>query len=77
MKIVPTTQMRQGETGVVADLQGGHGMIGRLESMGIIRGARVTKVGAQPLRGPVMLRAGRTQIAVGFGLAQRIMVEVQ
>ena len=76
MKIVPLTQMREGQTGVVAAVRGGHGMTGRLEALGILPGARVTKVGAQPLRGPVMLKVHRSTVAVGFGMAQRILAEI-
>ena len=76
MKIVSLTQMREGQTGVVAAIKGGHGLARRLESLGILPGARVTKVGAQPMRGPVMLKVHRATVAVGFGMAQRILAEI-
>ena len=77
VKIIPLTQMREGRTGVVAAVKGGYGMTSRLESLGILPGTRVTKVGSQPLRGPVMLRVNRTTLAVGFGMARRILVETE
>jgi ferrous iron transport protein A len=39
-------------------------------------GVRVRKVSAQILRGPVTVQMGGTQLAIGFGMAQRVLVEV-
>ena len=51
-------------------------MVRRMEAMGIRPGVALTKLTAQPFRGPVSLQVGGTQVAVGYGLACRIMVEV-
>ncbi|MBL7209298.1 MAG: ferrous iron transport protein A [Dehalococcoidia bacterium] len=54
----------------------GPGFGRRLEALGVRPGKKVTKVGSTFFRGPVTLRAGNTQVAVGFGMANRIVVEV-
>ncbi len=68
--------MRPGQTGTVVDLAGGRGMVRRMQAMGIRPGVPITRLSGQPFRGPVSLQVGATQVAVGYGLARRIMVEV-
>ena len=51
-------------------------MVNRLSALGIRPGKRITKVGAMFMRGPVTVQVDRTQVAVGFGMARRIMVEL-
>ena len=36
----------------------------------------IVKVSAQWMRGPVLLRNGATEVAVGFGMARHIIVEL-
>ena len=74
--IISVAEMRPGQTGIVVELSGGHGMVRRMQAMGIRPGVTVTKLSAQPFRGPVSLQVGGMQVAVGYGLARRIMVEV-
>ncbi len=70
------TAMETGQTGKVVQIQGGRGMIGRLEVLGIRIGRELRKVSSQFMRGPVVLEVGNTQVAVGFGMAGKILVEV-
>jgi len=48
----------------------------RLEALGIRPGMKVTKISSMLFRGPVTLRVGNAQVAIGFGMANRIIVEV-
>jgi ferrous iron transport protein A len=68
-------EMKNGQTGIVVSVQGGHGLIGRLDALGIRPGRKVTKMTSTLFRGPVMLRVNNTQVAVGFGMARKIIVE--
>ncbi len=52
-------------------------MTRRLSALGIRPGKRLTKVSAMFMRGPVTVRVGGTEIALGFGMASRIVVEVE
>ena len=74
--IVSLAEMAPGQTGMVVSLEGGHGMMRRLAAMGLHRGAAVTKTSTQPFRGPISVQVGNTEVAMGFGLARRVMVEV-
>lgn len=64
------------DSGKIAEIYGGPGLVARLESMGIRPGKIVTKVSAQMLRGPVTIMVDRRQLALGFGIASKILVEV-
>jgi ferrous iron transport protein A len=75
MEKIDLTQLKEGESGLVMEIQGGYGLHGRLESLGIRVGKRVTKVSSQLMRGPVTLRVDNSQVAIGFGMARKILVE--
>jgi Fe2+ transport system protein FeoA len=54
----------------------GPGFARRLEALGVRPGKKVTKVSSMLFRGPVTLRIDNAQVAVGFRMASRIIVEV-
>ena len=68
-------QMRTGQAGTVVGVMGGMGLMRRLDALGIRPGRKVTKLSSTLFRGPVMVRVNSTQVAVGFGMARKIMVE--
>jgi len=68
--------MEIGQTGTVIGILGGRGLMRRLEALDIRPGKKVTKVSSTLFRGPVTLRVDNAQIAIGFGMAKRIIVEV-
>lgn len=75
MKKVPLTQLKAGENGIVAEIAGGIGLRRRLEVMGIREGIKLKKISTQLLRGPVSVQVGNTTVAIGFGMASRIIVQ--
>jgi ferrous iron transport protein A len=74
MDYIDLTKLDEGESGIVVEIQGGHGLTRRLENMGIRSGKKVTKVSSQFMRGPVTLRINNYQIAIGYGMARKILV---
>lgn len=50
-------------------------MISRLNALGIRPGQRITKVSSTLMQGPVTIRVGNAQVAIGFGMASKIIVE--
>jgi ferrous iron transport protein A len=68
--------MEIGQNGIVVQIKGGHGLIDRLNSLGIRPGKRITKISSMIMRGPITLEIDRTQVAIGFGMAERIITEV-
>jgi ferrous iron transport protein A len=76
-KQLTLNQLKFGQTGTVVQILGGRGLATRLDSMGIRPGKKITKVSALLFKGPVTLRLDSAQIAIGFGMANKIMVEVE
>jgi len=68
--------MRSGQSGTVIQIQGGHGVVRRLNALGIVPGKRITKISSMLMRGPVTVEVDRVRIAIGFGMVGKIMVEV-
>ncbi len=75
-KQIPLSQMGAGRSGIVVQVQGGHGLVNRLSALGIRPGKRITKIGSMLMRGPVTIQVGRAQVAIGFGMANKIVVEL-
>ncbi|HOG07371.1 MAG: ferrous iron transport protein A [Syntrophales bacterium] len=77
MQIKCLNDLRSGEGGKISRINGGRGMVGRLAALNIRPGSRITKLNDGFMRGPVTIELDRTQIAIGFGMAARIMVAVE
>jgi ferrous iron transport protein A len=77
MPLISLRDLELGQVGKIATIEGGHGMVNRLASLDIRPGKKIKKLSAGFMRGPVTIEVNRTQIAVGFGMAHRIMVEVE
>ena len=67
--------MRNGQRGEVIEIIGGRGMINRLGTLGIRPGLRITKIGSMFMRGPVTVQVGNAQVAIGFGMANRVIIK--
>jgi len=68
--------MHSGYSGVVVEIQGGFGLISRLNPLGIMPGKKITKVSSMLGQGPVTVEVDRAQLAIGFGMANKIMVKL-
>ena len=75
-KQVTLARMQPGQRGIVVQIQGGHGLVNRLGALGIIPGKRITKISSMLMRGPVTIEVDRVQVAIGFGMANKIMVKM-
>jgi ferrous iron transport protein A len=69
-------QMRTGQTGMVVGVAGGPGLVRRLDAMGIRPGKPVTKISSTLFHGPITLSVNSSRVAIGFGMARRIIVKV-
>jgi ferrous iron transport protein A len=68
-------RMTKGSRGRIVEVVGGRGVTLKLSAQGIVPGATVQKT-SELRGGPVLLRVGGTQVAVGRGLARHVLVEV-
>jgi len=75
-ELMNLVQMQKGQTGVLDSVDGGKGVAWKLKALGIRPGSSVTKISSVPGRGPVVLRVSGADVALGFGMAQRIRVRV-
>jgi ferrous iron transport protein A len=72
---IDLTQLENGESAKVVELQGGQQVIKKLEAMEIVPGAVIVKKTASLMKGPVVIEKGNMQFAVGYGMAKKIIVE--
>jgi len=75
-KQVTLARMQAGQSGIVVQIQGGHGLVNRLSALGIRPGKKIAKISSMFMRGPVTILVDRAQVAIGFGMARRIIVEL-
>ncbi len=75
MKPIELTKMQSGENGKIISISGGYGIIKKLEALGIRPGVDIAKISSQLMKGPVIVKLGNTRLALGFGMARRIIVE--
>ncbi|MEM2320954.1 MAG: FeoA family protein [Candidatus Bathyarchaeia archaeon] len=82
---VPLTKLREGETGVITRIETGlghgwcwsYGVKKRLVDMGLTPGTKITVIRSAPLNGPIEVYVRGYRLAIGRGVAERIIVEVQ
>jgi DtxR family Mn-dependent transcriptional regulator len=78
---LPLTELRAGETGVVTStrLENKRGRIfeKRLMDMGLTPGTKVTVVKSAPFHGPLEILVRGSRLALGRGMAKRILVEAE
>ena len=74
---LPLTKMQDGQRGKIMRILGGRGIIERLNALGIRQGQIITRIGGMYLRGPVTIKIEKSQVAIGFGVATRILVELE
>ena len=75
-KQVTLVQMQSGQSGTVVEILSGRAATSRLSALGIRPGKRITKVSSMFMRGPVTVQVDRTQVAIGFRIANRVIVEL-
>ena len=69
--------MKSGQSGVLVEIQGGHGMVRRLDALGVRLCKQVRKVSSMLMRGPIVMEVDGFQVAIGYGMASRIIVEIR
>ena len=73
---IQLTELIVGQQARIVEIAGGHHMLARLARMGIHKGIKLSMVSTPIIRrGPVVVSVSGTQVAIGHGMAVRIMVE--
>jgi len=74
--VVSLVEMRTGQRGEIVQILGGRGVVRKLWVLGVVPGKKVEKVSSLLGSGPVVIRLGQQEIALGRGVAQKILVKV-
>jgi ferrous iron transport protein A len=72
---VPLTDLGKGDKCTVIAAVGGHRMVRRLAEMGLTPGTEITIVRIAPLHGPVEIFVRGVSLALGRGIASRVLVK--
>ncbi len=64
-----------GKTAVVVGLHGGYGAMRKLDAMGVRPGKKALKLSSQFMGGPVTVLIDGRQVAMGRGIARRVLVD--
>jgi len=59
----------------IVELKGGFGMQRHLISLGVVPGKIIHKITSQPMGGPIVIEIEGARIAVGRGIARRVIVK--
>lgn len=71
------SDLEPGQEATIVSIKSGQGMRRRLHSQGISEGRSIQKLSAMALGGPVVIRLNRAQVAIGRGMANKIIVSTQ
>ena len=74
MKKISLEKMKANHKGKVVEISGGVNLQNRLMNMGVYKGREVTKLGHIGLKGPVIIKTGRSILALGHGMAAKIII---
>lgn len=75
--ICPVSSMRNGQWGTLTEIDGGDDLNEKLASLGIRTGTRLGKKYGLLGRGPTVLIVGTGEVAIGYGMASRMMVRIE
>ncbi|MDY6966476.1 MAG: FeoA family protein [Halobacteriota archaeon] len=68
-------EMNIGQSGMITQITGGHGQRRHMRSMGLREGKNIKIITKQPVGGPIIVEMDGNQIAIGRGMAMRVLVD--
>jgi len=74
--MTPLSFLGEGTRARIVRITGGSGALAKLTAIGLLPGREV-KVVRNQMTGPMIVAVGDTQLALGRGLATKILVEVE
>jgi len=75
MKKISLVHLKENEKAKIVEITGVSGLEGKLLSMGVYKGKEVFKLSHIGLKGPVVIKVGRSILALGHSVAAKIIVE--
>ena len=75
-QVMPLSHLPINKKAKIVSIQGGYGFQRKLGVMGIREKQEIKIVSRQPFHGPLTIEVRGSQMTLGRGMAQKIMVEV-
>jgi len=75
--VIDLTQLKTGKTGLIVEMRGGDCFVTKVQRMGIRPGKKIKKVSSHFWRGPQTVEVDRVRFSLGFGMARKVLVEVE
>ncbi|MEO0130525.1 MAG: FeoA family protein [candidate division WOR-3 bacterium] len=73
--LVDLASLEEGSSAEVVKILGGWKIHSRLEGLGIYEGVKIRKISKSLLRGPVIIEVKNCKVAIGYGMAKKILVK--
>jgi len=77
MKKISLAKLKSDQKGKITEILGGTNLQEKLMNMGVYEGKEVTKVSHIGLHGPVVIKSGRSILALGHSVAAKVIVETE
>ena len=75
MEFKDLTRIKEGQAVKVVEINGGRQFQIKIDAIGLRVGSKIIKLSAQVLNGPVTIKIGSTKLAIGHGMAKKILVD--
>jgi Fe2+ transport system protein FeoA len=75
MKKISHLHLKENEKAKIAAIDSSHNLEKRLMHMGLYKGKEIAKLSHIGLRGPVVVKIGRSILALGHNVSSKIIVE--
>jgi len=75
MKRISLVRIKASSKGKVLEIIGGTNLQDKLMNMGVYKGKEITKLSHIGLRGPVVIKSGRSILALGHSVAAKVILE--
>ncbi|MGA1869379.1 MAG: FeoA family protein [bacterium] len=69
--------MAKGSHGIITRIEGGHRLFERLKPLGVSIGQKIYKVESMIMKGPIIVKLGNSKVAIGRGMASKIIVSME
>jgi len=74
--MVSLADMKVNEAGVIRGLGGGEQFQAKMHSLNVRVGKKIKTISKLILNGPVVVEVDNTHVAIGLGMARKVLVEV-
>lgn len=74
---IQLTQLKCKKTAVIKRLEGGREFQRKISNLGVRIGKQVEVVSCQPFSGPMVIKIDSMRVAIGRGMASKVIVEVK